>query len=242
MWTILPALALVQHGSSLSFGTDPTEPLTRFEIAYDHDKLPNGDVIDRATARFDLAIADRFVVRVDVPYAYVSPEGADSDQGLSDVRAQIGWRAYTDPTFSIFFGGGVVFDSAAADDLGSGQKQIVPMVAASGALPEIRSRLHETIEHFVSYDSDGARTGIALTKIDLHLMTEWSPTTWTQAGGEYFVDWKGGEQTGLNLDVEFGKSLGEGFVFWVKPGAGVFGKDVPGVVDWNVVVGVRWEF
>jgi len=29
MWTTLPVLALVQSGSSLTFGTDPTEPLTR---------------------------------------------------------------------------------------------------------------------------------------------------------------------------------------------------------------------
>ena len=135
-----------------------------------------------------------------------------------------------------------MLDSAEESELGSGQKQIVPMFAASGTIPTIHSRLYETVEHFVSYDSTNERPGVALTKVDIHLMTQWSPTTWTQAGGDWFIDWKGGEQTGLNLDVEWGRNLGSGLACWIRPGFGVFGYDIPGVVDWNVVVGVRWVF
>jgi hypothetical protein len=232
---------LFQQGSSFTFGTDPTEAVTRLEVAYEHAKLRNGDVVDAATTRLDVALFERIVLRADVPFAYVDPAGP-AEKGFGDVRAQIGWRAFSDPTFSIFFGGGVVLDSAEEDVLGSGQKQVVAMVAASGALPESRSRLYQTIEHFVSFDTDNDREGVALTKLDIHLMTEWSPTVWTQAGGEFFVDWKGGEDVGLNLDVEIGTYAGAGFSFWVRPGVGLFGEDVPGVVDWNVVAGVRWVF
>jgi hypothetical protein len=116
------------------------------------------------------------------------------------------------------------------------------MVAASGALPEIRSHLYETVEHFVSFDGDPDRPGVALTKLDIHVMTEWSTTTWTRVGGEFFVDWKGGEHTGLNVDAELGKSLGPGLEIWIRPGFGVFGEDVPGVVEWSVAAGVRWLF
>jgi hypothetical protein len=75
----------------------------------------------------------------------------------------------------------------------------------------------------------------------MHLMTEWSPEIWTQVGGEFFVDWAEGEDTGLNFDVELGRSVGKGLVVWVKPAVGVFGEDVPGVVDWSVLVGARWN-
>jgi hypothetical protein len=241
MWTALPALALVQSGSSLTFGTDPTEPLTRFELAFDHQRERDGDLVDRATARIDVAFAETVVARVDLPYGRVDPRDGEREDGRGDVRAQLGWRAYTDAEFSIFFGAGVVLDTAEEDALGMGQKQVFPMVAASGDLPGIRSKLYETAEHFVSFDSDGDRPGVALTKIDLHLMTDWSQHVWTQAGGEFFVDWKGGEHTGLNVDVEVGRSLGKGWVAWVKPGVGVFGEDVPGVVDWSVTLGVRWN-
>lgn len=242
MWFLLPALASLQHGSSLTFGTDPTEALTRFEIGYVHADQREGSVLDQATGRFDLGFGERVALRFDLPFAHAAPEDGQDRTGLGDVRAQIGWRAYSDADFSIFFGGGVVLDTAEDDALGTGQNQIVPMVAASGSLPEIRSHLYETIEHFVSFDGDPDRSGVALTKLDLHLMTEWSPTTWTQAGGEFFVDWKGGEHTGLDLDVEIGKSLGPRCAIWIRPGVGVFGDDVPGVVDWSIAAGVRWVF
>ena len=242
MWTVFPALALLQQGSSLTFGTDPTEPLTRFEVVYEHAEPGGRDVLDLATVRVDVGFFDRFVLRADVPFARVEPGDGAAEKGIGDVRAQVGWRAFSDPDFSVFFGAGVVLDSAEEDVLGDGQKQVFPIVAASGALPEIRSRLYETIEHFVSFDSDPERMGVALTRLDVHLMTEWSPSVWTQAGGELFVDWKGGDQVGMNFDVEIGTSFGSGMGMWIRPGIGVFGDEVPGVVDWSVEAGIRWVF
>jgi hypothetical protein len=244
MWIAppMPVFALEQEGSSFTFGTDPTEALTRVEIQYEHADLQHHDVQDTATARFDVAFAERVALRFDVPFVHADPDDTQTETGLGDIRARIGWRAYEDPEFAVFFGGGIVLDSAEEDSLGSGQKQIVPFFSASGALPSIHSRLYETVEHFVSFDSDPERTGVALTKLDLHMMTQWSENTWTQAGGDFFVDWKGGEHTGLNLDLELGRNLGGGFAGFIRPGFGVFGEDVPGVVDWNVTVGLRWVF
>ncbi len=241
MWTVLPTIALLQSGSSITFGTDPTEPVSRVELAFDHEKARDGDVVDRLTARVDVGFDETVALRVDLPYGNADPHDGGTVDGLGDVRAQVGWRAYSDPEFSIFFGGGVVLDTADEDELGMGQKQVFPMVAASGDLPGIRSKLYETIEHFMSFDTDHDRQGVQLTKLDMHLMTEWSMDVWTQVGGEFFVDWKGGEDTGLNFDVELGRSFGNGLVLWVQPEVGVFGEDVPGVVDWRVEVGVRWN-
>lgn len=228
--------------ASTTFGTDPTETVTRVEISNEWQARQHGDEADVLTARFDVGLFERFLLRADVPGVYASPEGASSDAGIGDVRAQIGWRAFEDPLLRMYFGLGVVLDTAAEDSLGDGWNQIVPIAAASGSLPAIRSRLYETIEHFVSFSGDGERRGIATTRTRVRLMTEWSDAVWTQAGGTFVVDWKSGEQTGLALDVEAGRAFGEHVRAWIRPEIGVFGEDVPGIVDWSIAVGVRWLF
>lgn len=226
--------------ASMTFGTDPTETVTRFELRNDWQRRHDGAEADILTARLDVGLFERFLFRADIPGAHVSPNGASSDAGIGDMRAQLGWRAFEDPLLSMYFGLGFVLNTAAEDSLGDGWNQIVPMVAASGSLPEIRSRLFETIEHFVSFSGDGDRTGIANTKTQVRLMTEWSDTIWTQAGGTFVIDWKSGEQTGLALDLEIGHMLGKNVGVWIRPGFRVFGEDIPGIDDWSVQVGLRW--
>lgn len=242
MWLVLPALALVQQGGSTTFGTDPTEPVTRVELAFDHIEYQRSAVRDALRARVDARLFESFVLRTEAPLVHADSGAGSSDSGIGDVRAQLGWRAFSDPLFSIFFGAGVVLDTADGEALGSGQDQVVALVSASGALPRSRSRLFETIEHFVSYDGDRDRPGVALTKLQIHLMTEWSPSVWTQTGGDFIVDWKGGEHTGMNLDFEIGRGNAAGFAYWIQPAVGVFGDDVPGVFDWSITAGVRWVF
>jgi hypothetical protein len=173
---------------------------------------------------------------------YSKPEGDASTTGYGDVRVQLGWNAFDDREFRMFFAGGVILDTAAEDETGTGRDQVVAMIAGSGSIPEITSRLYETFEHFVSFAGDENRPGIALSKLDIHLMTEWANQFWTQTGGTFLVDWKGGEHTGLTFDVEIGRTISSNAALWVRPGVGVWGDDVPGVYDWNIVAGVRWLF
>lgn len=242
LWFAPPVLALLQSGPSQAFGTDPTIPLTRFELVGRHLDERGGGSLDSVSSRFDLALSERFVLRAELPLAYADPVDHSSDVGLGDLRVQAGWRAFEDPVFAMFFGAGVVLDTAGGDALGAGHDQLVLQVSGSGALPEIRSYVFETVEHFVSFDGSSDQPGVALTKLDVHMMTEWSPNAWTQFGGELFIDWKGGEHTGLNLDVELGGQLRPGMAVWVEPAVGLFGEDVPGVVDWSITVGMRWVF
>ncbi len=236
-------LQAVQRTSpSTTFGTDPTEPLTRVEIFLDHSDLRSGAMRTSLSTRFDYAILDRFVLRADAPLALFDARGSEAETGIGDVRAQFGWRAYDDRSFAMFFGGGVVLDTGAERGVGQGSDRVVAMVAAAGALPEIRSRLTETIEHFVSYDRDEDARAVALTKLDIELMTEWSPRIWTRGGTEMFFDWKHGDRVGMNLDFEVGRASASGFALYLGPSVGLFGTDVDGVVDWKFTVGARWLF
>jgi len=233
---------LLMRGVSTTHGTDPTEPVTRLELTFDHQDRQNGVEADVCTARFDLGLAEKLVFRFDAPFALVTPEGASSDQGLGDVRAQLGWRAFDEPTFSMFIGAAVIFDTASEETLGEGKNQFVPYIAASGGLPDIRSRVFEVFEHFSSFSGDPERGGITESKLQLHLMTNWTDAMWTQIGGSFFMDWLGGEHGGITVDAEVGIATSTDLAFWVRPGVGLVGDDVPGVYDWSVLVGVRWLF
>lgn len=233
---------LLLRGVSTTHGTDPTEPVTRIELSIDHQDRQRGVDADVFIARFDFGLVERLVFRFDVPFANVSPEGFSSDLGLGDVRAQLGWRAFDDSMFSMFMGAAVVLNTAQHDTLGDGKNQFVPYIAASGALPDIRSRLFEVFEHYSSFSGDADRAGITVSKLQLHLMTNWTDTLWTQVGGALFMDWKGGEHGGITLDAEFGLAPDPNLAFWIRPGIGVVGDDVPGVYDWSLVFGVRWLF
>ena len=235
-------LAFQQSSPSITFGTDPTEPVSRVEAVLDYSDLRLDAVRTALTARFDYAFVDRFVLRAEAPVVHFDPDGATSESGYGDLRAQFGWRAFDRRTFAMFFAGGLVLDTATEDVLGKGSDSVVAMVAAMGLLPDIRSRITQTIEHFVSYDTSEGGEGVALTKLDIHLMTEWSPRTWTRAGTEFFLDWKNGDQAGMNVDFELGRGYDSGFAMWVAPAVGLFGQDIDGVVDWQLAVGVRWLF
>jgi hypothetical protein len=242
MIVALTLLSIQGTSPSTTFGTDPTEPLTRFELVLDHAELRRDAMRTALATRFDYGFLDRFAVRADVPFASSDRGSLGSETGLGDVRAQFGWRAYDERTFAMFFAGGVVVDTASDDALGARSDRGFVMAAAAGALPEIRSRLTETIEHFVSYDRRDGAEGVALTKIDIQLMTEWSPRIWTRGGTELFVDWHGGEHTGMNLDFEVGRATESGFAVWIGAGVGLFGHDIDGVVDWRMALGARWLF
>jgi hypothetical protein len=235
-------LALQRTSPSTTFGTDPTEPVSRVEAVLDYSDLRLDAVRTALSTRFDYAFLDQFALRADVPFVHLDPDGGSSESGHGDLRAQFGWRAFDRRTFAMFFAGGVVLDTASEDALGKGSDRVVVMAAASGLLPEIRSRVTETMEHFVSYDRSEGGEGVALTKIDIHLMTEWSPHAWTRAGTEFFVDWKNGEQTGMNVDLELGRGYDSGIALWIAPAVGLFGYDIDGVVDLRLSVGMRWLF
>jgi len=228
--------------TSTTFGTDPTEPLTRLEFSFEHADQHRDSTRTALTTRFDYGFLDRFVLRADLPFANVDPDAGRGETGIGDLRAQFGWRAYDERTFAMFFAGGVVLDTASDELIGARSDRAFVMAAAAGALPEIRSRLTETIEHFVSFDRDEGGDGVALTKLDIHLMTEWSPRVWTRGGTEFIVDWHAGEHTGMNLDFEIGRTSDTGFAMWIGPAVGLFGHDIDGVVDWRFTVGARWLF
>lgn len=222
-------------------GTDPTWTRTRIELRNEWRALRAGARADVGTLRVDWAPIGRIVARVEVPYAWLEPRGASSDRGLGDVRTLLGWNSFRDPNFSMFFGAGLVFDTADEDSLGQGKNQIVPTVAAAGAIPEIHSKLFETFTHAVSYGGSSSRRGVQLSRLDIDLMTDWPNAFWTELGTTVTVDSVGADKDGLGFAAEVGKMLNPNVGLWLRPGVGGIGNDTS-VPNWSFEVGVRWLF
>lgn len=240
-WLAAPVLALAQYGPGLVFGEDPTRPLTRLEAEFSSVDARGGGTLQSLRARADYAFDERFVVRADWGVERADAAGRGAESGIGDLRLSGGWRAFDDPAFAMAFGVGVVLGTA-GDPLGSGHDQIVLTAAAAAELPEIRSHVYEDVAHYVSFDGSSDRPGVALTSIDLGFVTEWSPKSWTRVGGEFLIDWKGGEHTALNASAAYGRVVGRHVSVFVEPAFGLFGDDVPGAVDARLTIGARWLF
>ncbi len=65
---------------------------------------------------------------------------------------------------------------------------------------------------------------------------------WTIVQGVWQVDWERNEKTSMTVEFEpAGISWVDGGLF-VRPGVGIWGRDVIGAYDWNIEGGVRYMF
>ena len=70
----------------------------------------------------------------------------------------------------------------------------------------------------------------------------WAERWWTIAQTVWQVDWERNAKGSLTLELEVGRSVVGRWGVFVRPGVGVFGRDLLGAYDWNVEAGVRYMF
>ncbi len=227
------------------YGTDPTAIVSRMQLSSQHADLVRGAQATDTVARVDLALKGNFLLRVDTPFRRtldLNRPGASSPQGLGDLSALIGWRVYNTPEYAVLIGAASTFPTAEERGLGFGKYTTGPFVATARFLPRWDSFLFGVFQHLTSVGGDPARPAVALTRAVGQVNTIWAERWWTIVQAVWQVDWERSGKSSMALEFEVGRSLVGRFGVFVRPGVGIWGRDMIGAYDWNIEGGVRYMF
>jgi len=230
-------------------GTDPTAIIGRVQTLFRHDALEGGNrVSNNLIGRIDVPFHKDFLLRADLPYVWSHPnqlgtnnQGTGDENGLSDLLVRAGGRVYSVPGDAIFIGMDFTFPTA-ADNLGSGKYTLGPGLATAHVFPAWQSIFFMLLQHQFSVGGDPFRNDISASKIQTWFNTIWADHWWTQFEAVVQVDWERNEKTSGTLEFEAGYRFTKDWAGWVRPGVGLWGRNLPGAYDWNIEVGIRRMF
>src|SRR5262245_6623503 len=106
------------------YGTDPTAIVGRLQLSSQYSNLPHGARLSESVARVDLPFRGNWLLRIDTPFHRwrdSNRPGIDSAQGLGNLTAILGWRAYNTPEYAFLIGAVSTFPTASENTLGSGK-------------------------------------------------------------------------------------------------------------------------
>ncbi len=227
------------------YGTDPTAIVGRLQLTSGYYDLHQGAQAVDTIARIDLPFRKDFLLRVDAPFLKWSEPGrpgTTSTQGLSDIAVTAGWRAYNTPEYAVLVGLISTMPTASEPSLGLGKYTIGPTIATARFLPQWESFLVGLFTQQVSIGGDPSRSPLNRSKLIGQINSFWAERWWTIAQAVWQVDWERNAKGSMTLELEVGRSLVGRFGMFVRPGVGVFGRDLLGAYDWNVEAGVRYMF
>jgi hypothetical protein len=227
------------------YGTDPTAIVSRLQLSSQYLDLTQGARTTATVARVDLALRGNFILRVDAPLLrWLDPNrpNSSSTQGLGDLAAVAGWRIYNTPEYAVLIGVASTFPTADERSLGSGKYTTGPFIATARFLPRLDSFLFGVFQHQTSVGGDPARQGVELSRVIGQVNTIWAEKWWTIVQAVWQVDWERSRKTSMALEFEVGRSLVGRVGLFVRPGVGIWGRDVIGAYDWNIEGGIRYMF
>jgi hypothetical protein len=227
------------------YGTDPTAIVGRVQLSSQYANLPQGAQLVTNVARVDIPFRGNWLLRVDTPFSdWFDPNrpGMTSTQGLGDLSAALGWRAYNTPEYALFIGAASSFPTASETTLGLGKYTVGPLIATSRFLPKWESFLFGVFQHQVSVGGDPARADISLTRAVVQINTIWADRWWTTVQGVWQVDWEQQAKSSMTFEVELGRNVVGRWGVYLRPGVGVWGTNVIGAYNWNVEFGTRYMF
>ena len=227
------------------YGTDPTAIVGRVQLSSQYADLPHGARLTDSVARVDIPFRGDYLLRVDTPFhRWFDPNipGVNSAQGLGNVSAILGWRAYNTPEYAFLIGVVSSFPTASEDILGSGKYTVGPIIATGRFLPQLESFLFGVFQHSVSAGGDPSRQDISLTNASVQINTIWAERWWTTVQGVWQVDWEHKTKSSMTAEVEVGLNIVGRWGMYIRPGIGIWGTNVVGAYDWNVEVGTRYMF
>lgn len=227
------------------YGTDPTAIVGRVQLSSQYADLPHGARLSDSVARVDIPFRSNWLLRVDTPFhRWLDPNipGMGSAQGLGNLSAILGWRAYNTPEYAFLIGVASSFPTASDDRLGSGKYTVGPIVATGRFLPRLESFLFGVFQHSVSAGGDPSRADLSFTNASVQINTIWAERWWSTVQGVWQVDWERKAKSSMTVEVELGRNVVGRWGMYVRPGIGIWGTNVPGAYDWNVEVGTRYMF
>lgn len=227
------------------YGTDPTAIVGRVQLSSQYQDLVQGARATDTTLRVDVPFRKDFLLRVDTPFLrWIDPDrpGTTSAQGMSDLATVLGWRAYSTPEYALFIGALSTFPTAATGNLGTGKYTTGPFLATARFLPRWDSFLFGVFQHQVSVGGDPSRADISISRALAQINSFWAERWWTIVQGVWQVNWERNAKSSMTMEFELGRSLVGPFGAYVRPGVGIWGRDLAGAYQWNIEVGVRYMF
>jgi hypothetical protein len=227
------------------YGTDPTAIVGRMQLSSTYSDLYQAARSVDTVARVDLPFRGDFLLRVDAPFvAWSDPgrPGTTSAHGFSDLAVTAGWRVYNTPEYAVLVGAISTMPTAEEPALGLGKYTVGPTIATARFLPRADSFLIGLFTQQVSVGGDPARKPVNLSKLTGQVNSFWGEKWWSIVNARWQVDWERNAKGSMTLELEVGRSVVGRWGVFVRPGVGVYGRDLMGAYDWNVEGGVRYMF
>jgi hypothetical protein len=227
------------------YGTDPTAIVGRIQLTGQYQDLVQGARLTDTTLRVDVPFRKDFLLRVDTPFLkWIDPNrpGTTSAQGISDLATLLGWRAYNTPEYAIFIGALSTFPTADSGTLGTGKYTTGPLLATARFLPTWDSFLFGILQHSWSVGGDPSRSDISLSRAAAQINSFWAERWWTIAQAIWLINWERNGSSSMIMELEVGRSIIGRWGLYVRPGVGIWGRDLPGAYEWNIETGIRYMF
>ena len=227
------------------YGTDPTAIVGRLQLTGQYLDLQHGADATVSTARVDLPFRGDYLLRMDMPFLRTTDPnrvGAPSQSGASDLAVTAGWRVYNSPEYALLVGALSTFPTAANDALGFGKYTVGPAVATARFLPQLDSFLIGLLSYQTSVGGDPSRKDVSFFSVTAQINSFWGQRWWTVLQSVWQVDFERSGKSSMVMEFEGGRNLIGRFGAYVRPGVGIWGRDVGGAYQWNVEVGIRYMF
>lgn len=227
------------------YGIDPTAIVGRIQLSSTYFDLPQGAQAVDNTVRVDLPYRRNFLLRVDAPFLKWSDPGrpgATSAQGFSDLAVTLGWRAYNTPEYAVLVGVATTMPTASETGLGTGKYTVGPTIATARFLPQWESFLIGLFTQQVSVGGDPSRNSINRSRVQVQVNSFWAERWWTVTQAVWQIDWERSAKSSMTFEVEVGRSVVGRLGVFVRPGVGIWGRDLVGAYEWNVEAGIRYMF
>src|SRR5262245_20751192 len=230
------------------YGTDPTAIVGRFQLSSQYLDLAESAQATASTLRVDLPFQGDYLLRMDMPFLRTidpnSPNspGMSSQHGLSDLSVTAGWRVYNTPEYAVLIGALSAFRTASNAALGFGKYTVGPAVATARFLPRLESFLIGLLQYQTSVGGDPSRKDISLLGATVQVNSFWGQRWWTVFNSVWQVDFERSGKSSMTMEFEGGRNLIGRLGAYIRPGVGIYGRDLPGAYIWNIEVGVRYMF
>jgi hypothetical protein len=227
------------------YGTDPTAIVGRLQLTSQYLDLPHGAQATASTVRVDLPFRGDYLLRMDMPFLRTTDPnspGVPSHSGASDLAVTAGWRVYNTPEYALLIGALSTFPTAAHDALGFGKYTVGPAVATARFLPRLDSFLIGLLSYQTSVGGDPSRKDVSFFSVTAQVNSFWAERWWTVLQSIWQVDFERSGKSSMTMEFEVGRSLVGRFGAYVRPGVGIWGRDVTGAYQWNIEVGIRYMF
>ena len=233
--------------TAAKYGTDPTAIVGRFQLTSQYLDLPQGANATVSTLRVDLPFRGDYLLRMEMPFLRTSSPtpnspGMSNERGLSDLSVIAGWRAYNTPEYALLVGAVGSFPTASEPALGFGKYSVGPAVATARFLPRLDSFLIGLLSYQTSVGGDPSRTDVSLFNITAQVNSFWGQRWWTIVQSVWNVDFQRSGKSSMVMEFEGGRNIIGRFGAYIRPGVGIYGRDVIGAYVWNIEVGVRYMF